>query len=98
MHKPTSASGKIQGKKGDAGSKDPFTEEVPGWVWILTVNEELDGAMGEMIDEDETGEDIIGCYATKELLYAEAKSLKLGNFNVHHMKVEGWMVEKAVQS
>lgn len=69
-------------------------QEIPGWIWVLTIQErpqELENLMDEDdFDDIDLDGDIVGCYATKALMVADMKKLGANRYGMFHLKVEGW--------
>lgn len=76
--------------------KDPFKDDMPGWVWVLTIQDMPDDLReGSGVDEEDYNAldingDIVGCYATKVLMVEDMKKMGPHRYSMHHMRVEGW--------
>ena len=95
MTNSTIASGEITGTAGDASKLNAFEDEMPGWIWVLTIQGEVPERFEQLVDEDEEDDDdfdgdIVGCYTTKALMVADMKRMGQNRYGIFHMKLEGW--------
>ena len=79
---------------------DPFKDDMPGWIWVLTIQDMPDELKEVTVIDEETYSDldidgdIVGCFATKALMVAEMKKLGKYRYGMFHLKVEGWTEQK----